>query len=139
MLDAVACRAARGVLGRAVAVPHPTLVEDVRERVPLCSALGAHDDHVVGEAEPTDGPERRQRLVLSPGEVVRAGRGGDQLGVGPQPAVLWSALVVGQGQGDDLAVADQRGGGADLFGAHEVQCAELVVLTPAAPAAEPVM
>lgn len=136
VLDPVACGTVRGVFGRAVAVPHFAFAEDVGQGIPLGATLGAHDDHVVGEAETTDRTERGQDLVLSSGQVVSAGRGGDQLRVGAQPTWLWPGLIVGQGQRDDLAVADQRRGGAYLLGTDEVHRPELVVGTPSAPPAE---
>jgi hypothetical protein len=42
---------------------------------------------------------------------------------------LGTVLVAGQRQGDDPAVADHCGCGADLFGANQIHRAELIVVT----------
>src|SRR5581483_3855071 len=92
-----------------------------------------HDDHVVGEAERGGrAPVGRQR-VLAAAQVVGAGGGHEVQRVGPEGADLWPEEVVGQGHGDDLALADEPGGGLDLVRADVVEGPQLVVGSPAAP------
>lgn len=131
VLDAVPPGTAAGDLGSRVAVVHLLITEDVRQRVPLSSALQEQEQTVVRVAP-------AQAVVLAAGGMV--GAGGDHLVHRVDPAEGAGLRPVGverQLQREHRAAPDQGGRPPGFIRSDMIEGAALVAGSPPSPVAKP--